>query len=80
MDGVGWKACLQMLFVIVAMGQCQRASVVAPVVNACVRKCDSTKPLEIVGSRYSDIGDARIVCEGKLQQGIVYTTQLIGLN
>ena len=47
---------------------------------ACVGKCDSTKPPEIVGSRYSDIGVARIVREDELQQGVFDTTGLIGLN
>ena len=47
---------------------------------ACVGKCDSSKPPEIVGSRYSDIGVAGIVWEDKMQQGGFDTTEHIGLN
>ena len=47
---------------------------------AWVGKGDNTKPPKIVGSRYSDIGVARIVREDKLQQGVFDTTELIGLN
>ena len=50
--------------VVVARAQFQRAPVAFGFdssFDACVRKRDSAKPLEIVGSQYSDIGVARIV-------------------
>ena len=59
---------------------CLGAILAQAVFYACVGKGDSTNAPKIVGSRYSDIGVARIVREHKLQQGVFDTTELIGLN
>ena len=68
---------------IVARAQFQRASVACWFISSFLCLCREVSQYqtpEIVGSRYSDVGVARIVREDKWQQDVFDTTELIGMN